>query len=162
LVANIDADTKLPKGWLEKVQNEFANDENLVAISGPYVYYDLPKISSAVVEFWYRVGYITNYVNQIFKKGAMLQGGNFVLRRSALEKIGGFDTSIDFFGEDTDIARRISAVGRVKFTFTLKMPTSARRFKKDGLVLAGWKYFINYLWILFFKKPFTKEYESVQ
>ena len=163
LIANIDADTKLPAHWIEKVLREFEADDSLVALSGPYIYYDLSKMASTAVSLWYRVGQITHLVNQfIFKKGAMLQGGNFIVRKSALEQIGGFDVSIDFWGEDTDIARRISAVGKVKFTFNLPMYTSARRFKKDGLAVAGWKYFINYFWIIFFKKPFTKEYENIQ
>jgi glycosyltransferase involved in cell wall biosynthesis len=163
LIANIDADTQLPQNWIEKVLQEFAADNNLVALSGPYIYYDLSMIASVLVAVWYRIGQMTNFINQtILKKGAMLQGGNFILRRNALEKIGGYDTSINFWGEDTDIARRISAIGKVKFTFNLFMPTSARRFKKEGFIFVGWKYLINYIWIIFFKKPFTKEYTELQ
>ena len=36
--------------------------------------------------------------------GAVLYGGNFAVRREALEAIGGFDTSIEFPGEDTNLA----------------------------------------------------------
>ena len=163
LIANIDADTKIPAGWIEKVFHEFEANEKLVALSGPFIYYDLSKMASVSVAIWYRIGQLTNFVNQfILRKGAMLQGGNFILKRSALHQVGGYDTSIDFWGEDTDIARRISTIGEVKFTFSLPMYTSSRRFKKDGFILSGWKYFINYFWIIFFKKPFMKEYENIQ
>lgn len=163
LIANIDSDTKLPEGWIEKIFHEFEKDEKLVALSGPFIYYDLPKLSSFFVAIWYRVGQFTNFVNQfILRKGAMLQGGNFILRRSALEQIGGYDTSIDFWGEDTDIASRIRMVGKVKFTFSFPMYTCARRFKRDGFIVAAWKYFINYFWVIFFKKPFLKEYEDIK
>ena len=50
----------------------------------------------------------------VFGLGAVLYGGNFAVRRDALEAIGGFDTSIEFHGEDTNLARRISKVGRVR------------------------------------------------
>jgi glycosyltransferase involved in cell wall biosynthesis len=163
LIANVDADTKLPAGWIEKVFTEFENNEKLVALSGPFIYTHSSWLSALLVAFWYRVGQLTHYLNQyILKRGAMLQGGNFILRRSALEKIGGYDTSIDFWGEDTDIATRISKVGKVKFTFDFPIYTSARRFKKDGFLVAGWKYFINYVWVLVFRKPFLKEYEEVE
>lgn len=163
LIANVDADTKLPAGWIEKIFAEFENNEKLVALSGPFIYTHTSKLSALLVAFWYRVGQFTHFINQyILKKGAMLQGGNFILRRSALEKIGGYDTSIDFWGEDTDIARRISKVGRVKFTFNFPIYTSARRFKKDGFIVAAWKYFINYVWVLIFSKPFIKEYEEIE
>lgn len=49
----------------------------------------------------------------------MIQGGNFVVTRAALQAIG--DTSIRFYGEDTDIARRLNQVGEVRFTLGLKM-----------------------------------------
>ena len=42
IVANIDADTMVPAGWLSTVMSEFAKDKNLVALSGPYLYYDIP------------------------------------------------------------------------------------------------------------------------
>src|SRR3989338_11061724 len=41
LVANIDADTIVPGGWLSTVVSEFAKDKNLVALTGPYIFYDL-------------------------------------------------------------------------------------------------------------------------
>ena len=44
----------------------------------------------------------------MLRAGSMVQGGNFVLRRNGLEKIGGFDTTIAFYGEDTDMARRMN------------------------------------------------------
>jgi glycosyltransferase involved in cell wall biosynthesis len=41
LVANIDADTKVPEGWITTVLAEFEKTPKLVAMSGPYIYYDL-------------------------------------------------------------------------------------------------------------------------
>ena len=92
----------------------------------------------------------------------MLQGGNFILKRSALENIGGFNTDIKFYGEDTDIARRIKNQGEVIFTYDLPMYTSARRLKKEGLVKMGAKYAANYFWTIIFKKPLTKNYMDVK
>ena len=39
LVANIDADTIIPPGWLTEVLRQFGANPNLVALSGPYIYY---------------------------------------------------------------------------------------------------------------------------
>jgi glycosyltransferase involved in cell wall biosynthesis len=163
LIANIDADTRLPRGWLEKVFSEFSQNEKLVALSGPHISYDLPRI--ARIGFWifYGFGYVVYLVNHyLLKKGAMLQGGNFILRRTALEKIGGFDLGISFYGEDSDIARRIQKEGRVKFTFSLPIYASGRRLKKEGMIKEGLKYAINYLWIIFRKKPFSQKYRDIR
>src|SRR5947209_10868148 len=92
----------------------------------------------------------------------MVQGGNFVVRRTALEQIGGFNTDIAFYGEDTDIARRLHRVGLVRFTFDLKMFSSARRLRKEGMLTVAARYTINYLWTTFRKRPFTEDYIDIR
>lgn len=57
LVANVDADTILPKGWLKKVMSEFDKNEELVALSGPYIYYDLPLYERILVRLFYLAAY---------------------------------------------------------------------------------------------------------
>lgn len=162
LVANMDADSVLPSGWIGKVFQEFSKNEKLVALSGPYYYYDLSKYYNFFVKLYYFPGYIFHLFNHhVLRKGAMLQGGNFVLRSSALEKVGGFNLDIKFYGEDTDIARRIQKVGKVKFDFSFMMATSARRLKKEGLLKTARNYVVNYFWVTIFKKPFTQKYVYV-
>ncbi len=92
----------------------------------------------------------------------MVQGGNFVVTREALEKIGGFDTNIEFYGEDTDIARRMAAVGDVEFTFDLKMNSSARRLKHEGMFRIAGRYTLNYFWTIFLKRPYTDEHLDIR
>src|SRR3954471_6652813 len=53
LVANIDGDTIVPAGWLDTVFREFENDEKLVCLSGPYVYYDLGRWDRFLVSMFY-------------------------------------------------------------------------------------------------------------
>lgn len=55
-------------------------------------------------------------------------GGNFAIRRTVLDQMHGFDTSILFYGDDTDAARRASLYSKSLFLLDLTMPTSARRF----------------------------------
>ena len=52
--------------------------------------------------------------------------------RDALFRIGGFDTSIEFHGEDTNLGRRLAAVGRVRLAQELRLATSARRYIAQG------------------------------
>ena len=92
IMANVDADNILPEGWIERAFREFSQNLDLVALSGPLVYYGLPWIVNMQVRLFYRLGYATHRFNRfILKKGAMLQGGNFVLRKSALDATGGFN-----------------------------------------------------------------------
>jgi GT2 family glycosyltransferase len=92
----------------------------------------------------------------------MVQGGNFVVSRKALEQIGGYNLGISFYGEDTDIARRMHDVGKVLFTFELKMFSSARRLKHEGMFTMAVKYGVNYFWTTFFKRPFSAKHIDIR
>jgi cellulose synthase/poly-beta-1,6-N-acetylglucosamine synthase-like glycosyltransferase len=163
LIANIDSDVVVPKGWLKTVMLKFQSDNNLVALSGPYIYFDLSKFQRVLVRVFYYFGYIMYLFNsKVLKISGMLQGGNFIVRRDAMKKIGGYDTSITFYGEDTDIAKRIFAVGKVLWTFDLPMLTTGRRLISEGIITMGVKYAINHIWPIFFSKPFTKKHIDIR
>jgi glycosyltransferase involved in cell wall biosynthesis len=186
LIANVDADSRLTPGWVAKVLATFAEAEAsaaaklsaaakpnaagrteaqrpLAAFSGPLVYYDLTPRQRVLVHVFYMTAWTTYAINRyILRVGSMVQGGNFVVNRDALESIGGFNTAISFYGEDTDIARRLNDVGEVRFTFDLKMSSSARRLKSEGMLTMAARYSINYLWTTFFKRPFTDTYVDIR
>ncbi len=163
LIANIDADTILPAGWIDIVLRNFEKNKNLVALSGPYIYYDLSLWNRFLVRGFYYVAFFAYLLNRfVFRIGSMIQGGNFVIKRSAWEKVGGYDTSITFYGEDTDIAKRLSKVGAVKWTFKLPMLTSGRRLEHEGILQTAGKYVLNYLSVTFFGRPVTKKYTDVR
>lgn len=168
LIANVDSDSRLTPGWVDKVLTTFRNHQTdegrpLVALSGPLVYYDLTPRQRRLVNVFYGMAWLTYATNKyILRVGSMVQGGNFVLSRAGLEAIGGYDTSITFYGEDTDIARRLHAVGKVLFTFDLKMFSSARRLKHEGMLTIAFRYAVNYFWTTFFKRPFTHEHIDIR
>ena len=158
LIANIDADTILTDKWIKTVIEEFDNNKNLVALSGPQIYYDVDKKILIGEKIFYFIAYLTYLINKhILNIGSMIQGGNFIVRREALLKIGGFNTNILFWGEDTDIAKRLHKIGDVKFTFKLPIYASGRRLKREGVLKTAWRYTLNYFYILFFDKPFHNE-----
>jgi glycosyltransferase involved in cell wall biosynthesis len=150
LIANVDSDSRLTPGWVKQVLATFAEQPKLVSLSGPFIYYDLTPVQLISVQVFYAAAFMVYALNRyVLRAGSMVQGGNFVLRREALEQIGGFNLAISFYGEDTDIARRLNRVGQVKFTFDLKMFSSARRLKKEGMVT-------------FRKRPFTEDYIDIR
>ncbi|VAW23796.1 hypothetical protein MNBD_ALPHA12-2282 [hydrothermal vent metagenome] len=163
LVANIDADTELPEGWITTVLSAFEKKPELVAISGPYIYHDMAWYNRAMVRGFYYISFLIYLINRfVLRVGSMIQGGNFVLRRSAWQKVGGFDRSISFYGEDTDVAIRLSKVGPVKWTFKLPMYTSGRRLEEEGVFKTAGTYVLNFFWVTFRGKPFTHDYSDIR
>lgn len=163
LVANVDSDTMLPPGWLDTAVKEFSNDKNLVALSGPFIFYDLPPFKRFVSHVFIRIYPAAHFfVQNVLHVGAILQGGNFVVRRDAMEKIGGFDTSIHFYGEDTDVARRISKVGRVKWTLAFPIYASGRRLAHEGMAMTAFRYAVNFFSTTFAKRPWSETHTDIR
>lgn len=137
-VAFLDADTLLRPGWLEKVERAFARDERLVCLTGPYWFYDLPRFEATLLWLNWHFALIGHYFTN-----AMGVTGNMVLRRTALECMGGFDTSLTFDGDDVDTALRASKFGRVHFTFSIILDSSGRRYRTHGVLPTLYMYVRN-------------------
>jgi glycosyltransferase involved in cell wall biosynthesis len=148
IIANIDADCLPDVDWLSRAVVHF-DSPRIIAVSGPYDYYDGGKIfrSSSLLTQRYVYKAMSAFLQaQGIKGGAVLIGGNNLIRASVLEKAGGYNTDLTFYGEDTDTAKRVSKHGRIVFSPKLSMKTSARRFKAEGTVPLMLKY-----WYHFFK-----------
>jgi len=158
LIAYLDADTRLHSEWLAILEHEFASRRDIVCLSGPFRYYDLPKGKKRIAEFFWRMFAPLTY--RIV--GYMVLGANFVVRREALVRIGGFDTGIEFYGEDTDIARRLSKVGKVVFRMDFFILGSGRRLLKEGLASTFVRYAANFIWCVVAKKPLTKTHADIR
>jgi glycosyltransferase involved in cell wall biosynthesis len=157
LIANIDADTMLPEGWLRTALSEFARSPDLVALSGPFIHYDMSRSVRLVVAGFYRIAFISYLlVRYVARTGSMMQGGNFIVSKAALHAANAFNSDFHFYGEDTELARCLSKIGSVKFTFALPAFSSGRRLAGEGVLRVGVLYAINFLWTIFFKRPFSQ------
>ena len=76
--------------------------------------------------------------------------------------MGGFDATIPFYGEDTDIARRLSAIGQVIFRMNFTNWTSMRRFRAEGIIMTSARYAVNFLWPVVFHRPFSRTHRIVR
>lgn len=134
ILVYVDADCRAPFQWLEKIERRLLQRPSLIALSAPYRFYDWHLGGRALIRTYdVTVAPLTQtLVKHILRMGTVFYGGNFAVRRSALEQIGGFDTSIEFHGEDTNVGRRLHAVGRVDLVRDCYLFTSARRYIAMG------------------------------
>jgi len=158
LVAYLDADTRMPAVWAAIVKKEFAEHPEMVSLSGPFHYYDLPPFEKLVAEsLWALTAMPTFWI-----VGFMVLGANFVAKRSALLQIGGFDTTIAFYGEDTNIARRLSKAGKARFDMRFFIIGSGRRLMDEGVIRTFSRYAMNYFSTALYHKPVTQEYKDIR
>lgn len=149
IIGNIDADCIPHVDWI-KVGVKYFEDPSVVTVTGPYDYYDASPVFRWITLNFQRFIYkLTNFVCTITGKGGILTGGNCLLRHETLRKIGGYNTSILFYGDDTDTVKRMTEYGRAVFANDLIIASSARRFKNDGILHVLWKYFYFFVKTIF-------------
>ena len=130
----VDADCRAPLTWLARIERRFAHDAQLIAMSGPYRFYDWDWWGRLLIRAYdFTLAPATQMlVKYVLRIGTIFYGGNFAVRADALARIGGFDTSIEFHGEDTNVGRRLFAIGRVSLFHDCYLHTSARRYVAMG------------------------------
>jgi len=154
LIANIDADSRLGFGWVNIAVFHITNPD-VVAVTGPLVYDDVNKSMTIMTKLYYYLAWFSN--NYI---GVFLQGGNALIKKEALDRVNGYDTSIAFYGEDTMTAKRIAPFGKIKFVMKLKLFSSPRRLKDQGVLNTTWLYLSNYFSVTFKNKSQTNDYKD--
>jgi glycosyltransferase involved in cell wall biosynthesis len=164
ILAFLDADCRAPLTWLERIERRFERRPDVVAVTGPYRYYDWDWIGCALIRAYdYTLAPFAQFLAQyVLRVGAVLYGGNFAVRRSALEAIGGFDTSIEFHGEDTNLGRRLARVGVVDISNACHLYTSARRFRSLGRGKVFRLYIRNFWSETIYKRPRDLTHEDVR
>lgn len=157
IIVGSDADTKYPTDHLERIAKHFQNDPSLVAVGSGGTFEPKPwwcywgwKINYVIVEWIYRVS----------KNAVYIPAFNLSYRKSVFEKIGGYNTYLDFGGDELDILARLKKSGKVVYDAKLHAYPSSRR-AKEGF----WKlmikhtlidYYGGYIVAAIFKKPLIK------
>jgi len=156
LLVYLDADMKIPPLYLSRIFEHFEKHGNAVAVSNPFFFYDGNWRINVLTRFFFKI-FFPIYCKslKVLTIPRVLFGANFAIRREALEKIGGFDNSLEFYGEDTDISKRISKEGDIDFISDLCTFTSARRYTEQGILKTTFVYFANYFFMLLFNRPIS-------
>jgi glycosyltransferase involved in cell wall biosynthesis len=134
VLAYVDADCRAPLQWLQRIERRFERHPAVVAVTGPYRFYDWDFAGRVILRAYDAVVAPPTHVlvHYFVGAGAILYGGNFAVRRDALDRIGGFDRSIEFHGEDTNLGRRLTPLGSIHVARECWIWTSARRYRALG------------------------------
>src|SRR3989338_4239571 len=116
IIANLDADCIPGENWIKSAL-KYLEDERVIAVSGPYEYHDgnlFFRITSFLTQkIFYNQA--SKFFYFLFGRGVVTMGGNIFIRAEALQAIGGYDTRISFYGDDTDTGNRLVVLGKVLY-----------------------------------------------
>ncbi len=158
LLAYIDADSIATPNWVDSIFRSSEKYPEAVAFCGSFRYILQSPLHRLI--FWLYFNFVEPTAD-FFLKGQRLAGGNFAVRKAALDQIGGFNLDIEFYGEDMELAARLKKIGKI-VPMGARLYSSGRRFDKKGIVIPGFIYLFNYLWLFIFKKPIFSFYDVAE
>lgn len=151
IIAQLDADCLPPSNWISTGVH-LLQAKKVVAVAGPYDYFDSRFFVRALTS----VSQLLllqplNRLVQLFRKGGVIIGGNVFIRAAVLERCGGYNTALSFYGDDVDIAVKVSRYGVIYFTNKVMVKSSSRRYHAAGFFQVQAKYTRAFLQTLFYK-----------
>ena len=162
ILVYVDADMRLPKDYLSKIDKAFIDNPEAIAVTNPFTFYDGTLLQKAIIFSFTRVVYPgQNLLLQILGKSRQVLGGNFAITSDVLQRVGGFRVDSKFQGEDLTISKQIAPHGPVIFLPKLYTQTSARRFATRGSLSTAGYYVRNFFSVLLLPKHRKKRGLSV-
>jgi glycosyltransferase involved in cell wall biosynthesis len=154
LISICDADTIYPKNWLTRMVRPFEKNPKVVATYGIGAFAD----STPSSKFFSTIGYtLFLWLSKLLGLDNTA-GFNFVYKRDAYIKSGGYDTKWTLGGPDVEFGNRLKRYGKVKLVHTV-VGTSSRRFQKNGF-FKTLKMFASIWWSLVRHKKPNISYEE--
>jgi glycosyltransferase involved in cell wall biosynthesis len=148
IILSTDADTMVPKDWVEKLASALLLHKNkAVAVTGTCRIEDCDRATNL------RFNRFQPLAMKSYKTlfgHFWLSGFNFGIYKSAYEKSGGFNPNLNA-QEDMDLTLKVSKVGKIVFLKDAAVTFSGRRFK-NGLVRGVAPYITTFFRYYLFNK----------
>lgn len=143
IIVGADADTVYPENHLEEVASEFEKDKHVVAVSGKAKLVNAPKWATFVwdiiyrtIEIVYKLTGIISYVNAF----------NLAYKRKVFLKLGGYNTKLDWGGDELDVLARLKKKGKIVYSSKLLPLTDGRRYNINFFTFL-FKHLLYYYWL---------------
>jgi peptidoglycan/xylan/chitin deacetylase (PgdA/CDA1 family) len=151
IIAQADADTVYPRGWLSRIADYFTSHPEAAALTGRFFYKDPPS--------WEKFEYfIRDNANKLSAKlvgrPMLVSGATFAFRKSAFLKVGGYGDA-SFSADQLGISTRLSKVGKIYYDRDFYVNTSSRSVRKPlavcimeaGVHVGRWLGYLFAKWI---------------
>ena len=143
IVVSTDADTVHPPGWLSRLDAQFTQHPEAMAVAGPCRYVDPPWWAAVFPPLWFAA---VALAYACFGRIFYVTATNIAFVR---DRFPGYDTTLTQGGDEMDLLRRLRRRGRVVWDARNPVATSSRRMDQGLLhtlfVSFGYYYALSYL-----------------
>ena len=134
LLLFLDADVIIPEMFFEKALNEF--EQRKLDITTFTLF---PQEENGFFKFV--LNFFYNKPAIFFEKTLPHAAMGIIIKKDLFEKLNGYDETVTL-AEDHDLARRAQKIAQFGIIRSSYLYISDRRFKKDGWIKTGLKYFL--------------------
>jgi glycosyltransferase involved in cell wall biosynthesis len=154
LIAMTGADCIVPADWIESALPHF-DDPKIMACFGP--------VHSTGRSYRRTFKFFSIFYGVIvrFKIAWGVSDANLIIRKSVLDKVGGFDPAVQMM-EDSHLMKRIRRYGRLKFLKGNVVRTSPRRLEREGARKVFIDRTISLIMLKIFRKLGDDRFETVR
>ncbi len=155
IIASTNADTAVPSDWLETIARTFT-DPRVVGTYGPVFFLEgrtapFYRFMNVMSKLFFGLSHLAGRDHAI--------GENFAVRKTAYEKIGGFNLKLPT-AEDVDLNYRIRSIGKIVYHPGLVAFTSNRRLARQKFRFFT-HHFANYIRLTFFGSA-SSDFEAIR
>lgn len=157
IIVGADADTIYPPNHLDQIIADFQKNKSIIAVGGGGIFEAKPWWA---FWFWKLTYKFVNLYFKLFHQPSYIPAFNLSYRKDIFMQIGGYNTFLDFGGDELDILARLKKVGQVYFDEKLDCFPSSRR-ANVGFFSLLFKhtlidYYLGYFLAKIFKRPIIR------
>ena len=153
ILVGADADTYYPPDHLENIWNEYQKNGKVVAVTGRAIMVNGPWWGVAIWDLTYK---LIACIFRLTGKVLYAPAYNLSYKKQVFLDLGGYNTALDFGGDELDVLTRLKKVGKIAFSPKICPQTDGRRYKVGFFTFlfkhALYYYTLNYLLARFFRK----------
>jgi glycosyltransferase involved in cell wall biosynthesis len=127
IIARLDADSVPPPEWIARIENRFATEPGLAALTGPGEFYGASRLVRRIGEVLYIGGYFW-WMGQLLAHPPLF-GSNFAITASAWKRIRATShRDVRELHDDLDLSFQFAPDMTIAYDQTLRVAVSARPF----------------------------------
>ena len=157
----MDADVIIenPDKFFKQAIEEFNKNKELVALTVSVKV--MKEAETWGDKIFFSILNISHRFNNNLLNNGMAPGEFQMIRKNAFEKTGGYNEAL-VASEDYDMFFRLSRIGKTKMVKNLTILHTGRRAHKIGWSKLLSQWMLNAIWVVLFKKAYSKEWEIIR
>lgn len=152
IIVGADADTIYPPTHLQTIYEEFLKNNEVVAVTGKAKMINGPWWGIFMWEIIYSViKLVFNLTGYLLYAPAY----NLSFKKEALLKLDGYNTKLDWGGDELDVLKRLRKVGKTVFSNRLSPPLTDGRRYNVGFFIFLFRHVFYYYWFNYLTAKIT-------